>query len=297
MLVDLSRLPPPDIVEALEYESILADRKARLKALLGEAGILPNWNPDQESDPLVKFLEESAFREMLLRARVNDAARAVMLASATGADLDQIGARYNVARLVVSPGDPAAIPPVPRVMEADDRFRRRIQLAFEGFSTAGPVGAYRFHALSASADVKDCGISRPRPGEVLVTVLSAQGDGSAAPALLAAVAAALNHEKVRPLTDTVLVESAQILSYEVTAAIEMHPGPDADTVLEAARAAVWAYADSCHAVGALVALSGLDGALHRPGVKRVILSAPASDIIPSAAQAAYCTGVTLTVAP
>jgi phage-related baseplate assembly protein len=41
--------------------------------------------------------------------RVNDAVRAVFLASARGADLDQIGAGFNVSRLVINPGDPDAV--------------------------------------------------------------------------------------------------------------------------------------------------------------------------------------------
>lgn len=292
-LIDLSTLPPPDVVEALDYESILAARKADLKARLDAAEILPDWDPSLESDPLVKFLEESAFREVLLRARVNDSCRAVMLATATGADLDNIGARYNVARLEVSPADPDAIPPVPAVMEGDERYRGRIQLAFEGFSTAGPEGAYRFHALSADVRVKDVSITRPQPGDVLVTVLSTEGDGTPSAEVLANVAAALDAEKVRPLNDTVIVAAAVIAPYAITAQIEMAPGPDTETVRAAALALAQAYAESVHRCGGLAARSGIDGAIHRPGVKRVILAAPAADIVTTRLQAPYCTGITV----
>lgn len=291
--VDLSKLPVPDIVEALDFEIILAERKARMRELLDEAGILPDWNPDLESDPIVKLLEENAFRELLLRQRVNDAARAVMLASAQGADLDHIGARYNVFRLLVQAGDSAANPPVPEILESDTRFRMRIQLAFEGFSTAGPVGAYRFHTLSADARVKDCSITRPEPGDVLVTVLSTEGDGTASAELLAIVAAALNDERVRPLNDTVIVAGAEIVHYDITATLEVSPGPDGETVRGAAQIAAQAYADDVHAMGGVVALSGVDGALHRPGALRVIRTLPAADIITSPIQAPYCDSITV----
>ncbi|XHF77136.1 hypothetical protein R3J27_08275 [Xylella fastidiosa subsp. multiplex] len=44
-------------------------------------------------------------------------------------------------------GDPSkGIPPT---MESDAAFRRRIVLAPEGYSVAGPEGAYIYHAISA----------------------------------------------------------------------------------------------------------------------------------------------------
>lgn len=295
-MIDLSTLPPPDIVEVLDFETILARRKARLKQLLDEVGILPDWNPDQKSDPFVKFLEENAYREMLLRGRVNDGVRAVMLATATGADLDNIGARYNVARMVVQAADPTAIPPLPEILEADDRFRRRIQLAFEGFSTAGPEGAYIFHTLSADVRVKDCSITRPQPGDVLVTVLSTEGDGTPSAQVLANVAAALNQKKVRPLNDTVIVAPAEIVPYTIEASIEMNPGPDAEVARQAAIAQAQAYADSVHACAGLVAQTGVDGAIHRPGVRRGIRVQPAGDIITTKLQAPFCTGISVVLA-
>ena len=65
-------------------------------------------------------------------------------------------------------------------MESDPDFRRRIQLAPEGFSVAGPEGAYIFHALSADPGVLDACATSPSPGEVVVTVLARAGDGTAA---------------------------------------------------------------------------------------------------------------------
>ncbi|MBF0169321.1 MAG: baseplate J/gp47 family protein, partial [Alphaproteobacteria bacterium] len=186
-LVDLSKLPVPDAIETLDYEAILAARKAHMVELFAAAGVMADWNPDLESDPIVIMLQENAYREVTLRARVNDGIRAVMLASALGADLEGLGAWYGVERLTVTPADNNAVPPVAAVMESDDRLRRRIQLAPEGFSTAGPVGAYLFHGLSADADVLDCSITRPKAGDVLVTVLSTIGDGTASPELLAQV--------------------------------------------------------------------------------------------------------------
>ncbi|HVI51507.1 MAG TPA: baseplate J/gp47 family protein [Candidatus Sulfotelmatobacter sp.] len=292
-VIDLSSLPAPNVIEAIDYETILAARKAEMKTAL--ADVLPDWNPDLESDSIVKLLEESAYRETILRQRVNDAALATMLAYAVGEDLDQIGARYNVKRLVVTPADATTVPPTAAVMETDDRFRSRIQMAFEGFSTAGPVGAYTFHALSTSAKVKDCSVTSPTPGDVLLTVLSTEGDGTPDAALLDTVLAGLDDDDKRPLNDTVLAGAADVLHYHISAVLVMPEGPDNDTVLAAAQKAVKTYADKCHALEATVARSGIDGALHQAGVTRVILTDPPEDIMPTKLQAAYCTGIDVTV--
>ena len=91
----------------------------------------PAFDALVESDPAYKLLELAAYFKALLVQRGNDAARAVMPAYAQGADLDQIAARYNVARQVIDAGDPEALPPVPPVLEGDSDFRRRMLLAFE----------------------------------------------------------------------------------------------------------------------------------------------------------------------
>lgn len=292
--IDLSRLPPPDVVETIDYEAILDGLKADMKLALDDPALLPNWDPTQESDTIVKLLETLAYREMLLRQRVNDGARAVLLATAVKADLDNLAAWYGVSRLLVSPANDTAIPPVPAVWESDPRLRTRTQMALEGFTTAGPVGAYIFHALTASALVKDVSIASPEPGDVLVTVLSTEGDGVPAPALLSAVEAALNADDVRPLCDTVIVAAATITPYAVTAHLTLFSGPDPVQVLAAAETAAQAYTDQCHAIGRRVTLSGLYAALQQPGVESVTLAAPLAPVDPGPGGAAWCIGITLT---
>ena len=128
-IIDLNQLPAPDVVEELDFETILAERKATLISLYPE---------DQqeavartltlESEPLVKLLEENAYRELIWRQRVNEAARAVMLACAAGNDLDVIGANYNTTRLIITPADDSTIPPTPAVMESDTDYRLPISI-------------------------------------------------------------------------------------------------------------------------------------------------------------------------
>jgi phage-related baseplate assembly protein len=287
--IDLSLLPVPDVVETLDYEVILAAMKADLAARAPEvAAVLA-----LESEPLVKLLEVCAYREVLIRARVNDAAQAVTLARATGTDLDNLAALFGVARLVINPGDPLAVPPVAPTLESDADLRRRAQLALEGFSTAGPEGAYVFHALSADGDVLDVSATSPSPGDVLVTVLSRTGSGTAPAPLLATVQAALNADDVRPLCDNVVVQSAAIVSYAITATLYFYPGPDSAVVMAAAQAAATAYAAAQHRIGRDVTISGLHAALHQPGVQRVVLTSPSAALTIGSAQASWCTAITL----
>ncbi len=286
--VDLSQLPAPAIVETLDFEAILAAMLADLQERD------PVFSALVESDPAYKILEVAAYREVIIRQRVNEAARAVMLAYAAGADLDNLAALFGVARLVVDPGDAEAIPPVPPTLEADTAMRRRLQISLEGFSTAGPQGAYVFHALSASGDVLDVSATSPSPGDVLVTVLSRTGKGEASPELLDAVEAALNDEDVRPLCDNVVVQGAAIVDYAITATLYFFAGPDRTVVLASAQAAAQAYAADQHRLGRDITLSGIYAALHQPGVQRVELASPAASISIDDTQAPWCTAITLT---
>lgn len=285
--IDISKLPAPNVVEEISFEQIfelmLADLKARD----------PSFTAMTESDPAYKILQVAAFREVLIRQRVNEACRAVMLPYANDGDLDNLGALLNVPRLLVDPGNPDAIPPVPATMESNTDFRRRIQLSPEGFSTAGPEGAYIFHALSATGSVLDASAISPSPGNVTVTVLSRVGDGTADSGLVSAVNQALSSESVRPLTDSVSVQSATIIDYTVNATLYFYSGPGNEEVLANAQAAIESYTADGHRLGIDVTLSGIYAALHQPGVQRVELASPSANISVDKTKAAFCTAIAI----
>lgn len=287
-VIDLSQLSAPTVVESLDFETIFQSMLTDLRLRDSTFSALV------ESDPAYKILEVAAYRELLIRQRVNDAAKAVMLAYATGTDLDQIGANYGVERLLITEADDTTIPPTAAVYESDDDFRARIQLSPEAYTTAGSEGSYVYHGLAADGEVKDVQAVSPEPGEVVVYVLSRTGDGTASEELLTTVSEALNAESVRPMTDHVTVLSAAINSYTVQAELVMFPGPDQSVVLQAAIDAVSEYAAAQHRIGYDVTLSGLYAALHQPGVQNVILASPADDLVMGEGQASYCTSITVT---
>ncbi len=285
--IDLAKLPAPTVIEPLDYETIFATLVRDLVALD------PAYSALVESDLIIKLLEDVAARELLLRARINDAARAVLLATATGSNLDHLAALFAVSRLMLDPGNANAIPPVPPRYEIDTDLRRRTQLALEGITTAGSAGSYVFHALGADAGVGDAIAVMPAPGHVDVYILARDGDGAPSPELLAAVDAALNADHIRPLTDLVTVKAPAITAYAVSAIVTAYPGPDPEIVRQAAEDTVRATVSELRGLGKDVPLSALYAALHRPGVHRVSLAAPVADIICSDVEAAYCTGVTV----
>ncbi|QWL79281.1 baseplate J/gp47 family protein [Aeromonas hydrophila] len=289
--VDLTQLPPPSVVEPLDFETILAERKATLVSYYPtdqQTAIAATL--ELESEPLNKLLQENAYREVVLRARVNDAAKQTLLAFASGTTLDHLVAEYNIARLLVTPGDPAANPRVDPVYESDDRLRLRGQMAFEGLTTAGPVNAYKFHALSASAEVADVAVDSPSPGTVRVTLLSPAGQPSAE--TINRVSQALSAEDVRPLCDLVAVEPAQIKPYAVDATLNAI-GLGKEQAIAAANEAMASTAAAYYRVGATVPLSAIYAALHQPGIDSVTLRSPLADVTCSPQQAAKLTTINL----
>lgn len=295
--IDLSLLPPPNVIEPLDYESLLTAIQSRIIELTDEKDrpavrtVLA-----LDSEPLTKLTQAYAYRALLQRQSINDAARAVMLAYAGGADLDNLAANFNVYRLVIRAADPATIPPTPAIMESDSDFRKRTQQAFEGLSVAGPTAAYEFFARSADGRVADAKAFSPSPACVTVTVLSRDGDGTADQALLDKVTATLSDEDTRPVADRLTVQSASIVSYNVVATLHYYPGPEADPIRRAAIARLQAYINAQHRIGRGVYLSAIDAALSVEGVEHVVINEPKADLVLDKTQASWCAAPQVTLA-
>lgn len=289
--IDLSQLPSPTIIEELDFETILADVKAVMVAAFPEdqqsavASALA-----LESEPLTIIAQAMAYRELLLRQRINEGAAACMLSHATGDDLDNIAANLDTERLVIAEATDTA----DAVTEGDEALRLRAQAAFEGMSVAGPSAAYEYFARSASGQVSDARATSPSPAEVVVAVLSTEGDGTASAELLAAVAAAVNDEEVRPLGDRVTVQSAEIVEYEIDATLYLYPGPESEPIINAAMASLQTFlADNDKKIGRDIVRSAISAALHVQGVQRVVINTPAADLQIDNTQAARNTGYTV----
>lgn len=272
--IDFSSIPAPEIIEPLDFETILAAMIADLQARD------PSYTEILESDPGVKILEVAAARELILRQRINDALRATLLRYAAGADIDNLAAFYGVTRLEA---------------ETDEQFRARVIDRIMGSSAAGGASWYRYHALTASPDVADVSVSSPAPGEVLVAVLAKTPTGMASPELLAAVNAVLQSDAVRVVTDTVTVTGATIQTVNVAAQIYLYPSTPT-SAFDGLQAALTAAFTANAGLGWDVTRSWLIAQLHPAGVQRVELTAPTQDVICSPTQSPALGTVALTFA-
>ena len=140
----------------------------------------------------------------------------------------------------------------------------------------------------------DASATSPAPGEVLVSILSRAGDGTASAELLATVAAIVNDPAIRPLGDLVTVASATLVRFAIVATLTTFSGPDVNMVLAAARASLDAYLAENRKLGRDINRAGIIAALKVPGVENVALPSPAGDVVCTLAQAALPTAITIT---
>ena len=271
---ELAGLPTPQVLETLRFETVF-------DALLRDFQVrYPQYSALLASDPAIKLIEVAAYRELLLRARINEAARANLLAFAVGHDLEHLGAFYGVSRLP---------------QEQDEPLRRRIRARIMGFANAGGAAHYRYWALSASPEVADVAVDSPGPGRVRISVLPTGHSDTVPEALLETVRATVLRDDVRVLTDTVEVVPVSLVPVTVAAQIWLYPdtpmavfeGLAPRLIRELAQAAV---------LGWDLTQSWLIGQLQQPGVHKVALSEPATDIRIHSTQAVRLTDVQLTFA-
>ena len=269
---ELAGLPTPQVLETLRFETVF-------DALLRDFQVrYPQYSALLASDPAIKLIEVAAYRELLLRARINEAARANLLAFAVGNDLEHLGAFYGVTRLP---------------QEQDEPLRRRIRARIMGFANAGGAAHYRYWALSASPEVADVAVDSPGPGRVRISVLPTGHSDTVPEALLETVRATVLRDDVRVLTDTVEVVPVSLVPVAVSAQIWLYPDTPL-AVFEALAQRLTRELAQAAVLGWDLTQSWLIGQLQQPGVHKVALISPDADIRIHSTQAVRLTDVQLT---
>ncbi|EHE6924446.1 TPA: baseplate J/gp47 family protein [Vibrio cholerae] len=273
--IEIYQLPPPEVVQQLDASFI----RTRMLKRYAE---LSNTSVPKAGDPL--YFAFSAMSEEVTRARqeFQDISLENMVAFSSGANLQHLGVARPVEKYPT---------------ETDEQYRRRIQMAPEGFSTAGPDGAYIFHALNAHEDVLDAYPLSPSEVTVNLYIVSRKNDGVATPELCDIVYKHVDAQSKRPLSDKLSVLPASINRYRIEVALHMPTGPGEQQTLKLAEQRLQKLANDTHRLGGEVSFSAIYAAAHvkrenadsvyQP-VSKVELIEPLEEIICSKAQAPYC---------
>ncbi|MFC0351825.1 baseplate J/gp47 family protein [Undibacterium danionis] len=247
MSIDLSKLPAPTVIEELSFDSLVDAHKQELLQRQPNLANVINL----VSEPLVKQLEVFAYREMLLRQRINQAARSNLLAYATGTDLDHKGAFYDLARLAD---------------ESDDRYRQRIQYRIASLAGNGTAEQYKLIAMTASSNVRDSNVYLFAPGVVgLILWLSDQSQVEATESL---VTAAMNEPNAKPVGISILISTAKLKAIDFTATVYREPAAPVDLSVQVHRIFIERLA-SYAKLGKNIPLSWITSVLHQPYISRV----------------------------
>lgn len=98
--------------------------------------------------------------------------------------------------------------------EDDESLRERVYAYPNSYATAGPIGAYEYHAKTAFPEVGDVMVRSEAPGEVNIYFIC-EGGGIPDPELIARVKNHLDDKNIRPLTDKVIVQAPKAQVYDV----------------------------------------------------------------------------------
>jgi phage-related baseplate assembly protein len=320
-----NQLAEPAIVTVEAFEELLAEFKIFVVEYVGarspESAAKLKDSLENESELLTLALEAFCVRLQTHERKYNARIKQMLAWWATGSNLDARLADMGLERQLLDPGDPAAFPPVPAVFESDDDARLRYYLAphapaagsrmqyrREVFTlgerpavkvetaAAGVVTVtYTFNPDGYAVQVKDGNGRRTAPGEVMVTVLAREGDGTPSGDLLNGVRQHFARPDVRPETDLVTVQGAQIKTYKIRVVAKINPGPDSGLTKVAVQQQLQAYADSCHRLEGRVDPSWIDYTLHNAGAVQLQILEPLAPIVTTAFQAPFCTGVEVEV--
>ncbi|MBL7718968.1 MAG: baseplate J/gp47 family protein [Flavipsychrobacter sp.] len=179
--------------------------------------------------------------------------------------------------------------------EGDEQLRERIKLAPAGFSNAGSKGAYKFFAKSAHPSIIDVAVTSPVPGQVNIYPLMMDGQPPATE-IIDAVFAKCNADKVRPLTDTVVVQAPVMISYALEVNLTLLTDAMPTQVVGEVTRNLQAYVDGrktrlgIDVVGAQI--------IRQSNVEKVYKAevvSPVADIVVGEHEYTNCTGITVNV--
>jgi phage-related baseplate assembly protein len=286
-----ANLQPMQVLEEIDVEAIIADRMIRFKQLwaIHDPPAAAQYDVEElEFDPIKINQEACAFFELLLRDRVNQAARSVTLAYAIGTDLDAIATRY--------PGG------VPRLEgESDDRYRRRIWLSPNTLSPHGTAEAYEFWALTALPALRDVTAIRVvmhdyYPTILITCLMDSVANPKPSDEQLVQIRLYIQNLSRQGLTDVISVNPPKVMEVEYNVAVWLFPGAVQDQILTRINANLQTLVMDQYWLGHDHSLTAIHAASMMGGVHHIEVLEPTENIFVPSDWVVVVTRITVTLA-
>jgi phage-related baseplate assembly protein len=285
-----ANLQPMIVLEDLDAEQILTDRMMRLKQLWAQYDPPSAAQYDVENlefDPIKINQEACTYFELLLRDRVNQAARSVTLAYAIGTDLDAIASRY--------PGG------VPRLEgESDDRYRRRIWLSPNTLSPHGTAEAYEFWALTALPALRDVTAIRAvmhdyYPTILITCLMGTYSNPKPSDEQLVYIRAYIQSLSRQGLTDVISVNPPKVRQIEYKIGVWLYPGASVDQTMAKINTNLEKLVADQYWLGHDHTHMNIDSACSISGVHHIDIVEPTENIFVPLDWVVQVTGITVTL--
>jgi len=268
-----ANLQPMIVLEKISTEDILETRMIRFKQLWAkyDPPMAAQYDVENlEFDPIKINQEACTYFELMLRDRVNQAARSITLAYAIGTDLDAIASRY--------PGG------VPRQEgESDDRYRRRIWLSPNTLSPHGTAEAYEFWALTAYPALRDVTAIRKvthdyYPTILITCLMQPPNDPGPEDEALVRIRAYIQTLSRAGLTDVISVNKPKIKDINYKINVWLYPGTLQDQALERIEKNLSTLIAEQYWLGHDHSLMAINACCALSGVHHVDIIEPTEDI-------------------
>ena len=160
-------------------------------------------------------------------------------------------------------------------IESDDAFYYRMREIYEGMSTAGTAGAYKYQAMKYNAAVADVVVVEDDPGETGVVLLMDTGIPTASE--IADMQSYLSGDDIRPVTDKVNVRAPEAVSFgiEITYYGAERPEPGGEELRTLVTEAVAEYTEwQTSKIGRRINPGKLIALVIQAGAGRVEVTSP-----------------------
>lgn len=323
-------LPKPAQLSAKSYAALLSEIKQYLVEHVNkssaEDGQALAIALDNDAEILTKVIQAFVVYLQNFEQQKHEDALEMFGMYATRDDMiDVIVSRLGITRQTISEGDPLAYPPVEAVKESNHQLLTRYYLANYALSSTGTRNGYRYHAMTLGGR-PSISVDSPTPKQVVVTysfddheyagmtkdaqarqvapgtgevdcyILQHQGDGVPSSELVQATQDYLTRDDIAQETDKLTVKPASIKTWQCVGHIYVPPGPDKSIVKQAAEAAVWAYGQQMHRLGAEIDASAVQVVIGKAvSVSKIHLTSLPAPVTCTYSEAPHLDHVELTV--